>query len=1290
MVDFSSTSIPQPRNWQDFEHCCRILFECILEDPQTQLHGRSGQPQSGVDIFGRRGGEGGPLVGVQCKGKDTDYGGKVTEKELRTEVKKALNFDPPLKEFILATTAPNDVEIQRVARLITDENAKAGRPLTVVVWGWGELRARISEHDRAIKAFHPDATPFHDDTLAKIAKVEAKVDTGNQQSSHLLSVLMDIRENTSQASAKEKEALEANWHAEIDEYRDLISQGRPKTAIEFLEKLKNRIWEKASSRIRFRIVTNIGASKLELGDENGAAADFLSAITYDPQDKIGMANVVLAHLIRKDFAKAIEAARDALSQDPENENAASYFIQAHADDMSITDPLSLVPENLRNKRAVRAGAIAFLRRRGVPEWRKAAREASLLFPDADELKRAAAEAHLDAVFGSSWALLGQGTSLRTELDEISKAAATLQTVWDLIKHNEVIIDASLPNNLAVAYRILDRKEDAARVLDEALAKIPDNILLVKVRAAVHVEMGRKEDALKLLTEQGSSDPQVSIMTAELVMGRDPEKAREILSDIDKPGIDDEIRVSSKIMWIESFIREGKLGVALEQAQKLSADHPGNIEILITLSDIQKQCEIDSADKTLLEAKGILNEDSSFHERFLVARELNRGDRYEDVVELLDGRVGLNRDTPALQLYLSALINGDRRNKAHEILRHLPADLASKPVYMKMQAALHTARRDFRSAEKALRKYLLLRPEDLTMRLRWAGLSMRLPGGDVGVRKFLEGNVEALEGEPADRMQLAMLLEKFNFDDRALRLGYETFLKHNDLPEIHVNYIALLTFPNRLKSVDLSLSEVRPDAVFVIENDRGDRDSFLIEQDERLRINNNAIPPDHPIAQKALGCKVGDSFFIGDAGDPGEKWRIVSIKHKILDVMHRSMERFNRQFPSFDGFKQVRFDPQAPEALLAPVRARHDGLEKIMAQFDQEPVPLDILADILRIDVIKAWHGLLETGRKFRVCIGAAEERNAALRAIDLNAGKGCVVEALTFFIIRRLAIEDVILKICGRIGMTETSIDVFRGRRDEIEFHGGKPFMVISWRDGKYYREEISTEMIRQSLDLAESDLHWIEENCEILPAESDLDLSPKVREISKKYRRDFFDPILAAHGSNRLLLCEDFIYRRLASSLKVSCNTWLQPVLLMARDRKILSTERFDDALFYMITAGFDFISIDSSVLLRAAQYEEGIRFEKVAEALGGPDADMRSHISVASIFLREVWQQHDPPLKSKAQTGKLIECLMRGRHEQFRNIAVLLSANVEKISFQNYLLDWLEGHLYLPFSSNQRISGF
>ncbi len=58
--------LPTPRDWQSFEDLCRDLWAELWGDPNAQKHGRTGQKQRGVDIFGQPG-SGADWEGVQCK-----------------------------------------------------------------------------------------------------------------------------------------------------------------------------------------------------------------------------------------------------------------------------------------------------------------------------------------------------------------------------------------------------------------------------------------------------------------------------------------------------------------------------------------------------------------------------------------------------------------------------------------------------------------------------------------------------------------------------------------------------------------------------------------------------------------------------------------------------------------------------------------------------------------------------------------------------------------------------------------------------------------------------------------------------------------------------------------------------------------------------------------------------------------------------------------------------------------------------------------------------------------------
>lgn len=171
----SATSLNRPKDWQAFERLTRDLFARITGDVHMDLHGRNGQPQSGVDVSGidqrTR-----VQVGIQCRGRGDGSAwtnSRLTQKELREEVAKARSFYPSLDVFVVLTTGPNDVLLKKAAAEISERHARDGS-FEIQVHGWDWLEGRLSEHaDLAIRyGLIAVASPvFHDSTTASaIAK----------------------------------------------------------------------------------------------------------------------------------------------------------------------------------------------------------------------------------------------------------------------------------------------------------------------------------------------------------------------------------------------------------------------------------------------------------------------------------------------------------------------------------------------------------------------------------------------------------------------------------------------------------------------------------------------------------------------------------------------------------------------------------------------------------------------------------------------------------------------------------------------------------------------------------------------------------------------------------------------------------------------------------------------------------------------------------------------------------------------------------------------------------------
>lgn len=144
----STAHLPPPKSWDEFEDICADLFSVEWGDRNAARYGRQGQGQNGVDIYGHL--SNGDLAGVQCKGKRAWPPKPFKTDDIDIEVAEAKKFKPPLTEFTIATTAPDDAKLQDHARAITERHKKKGL-FSVHVVGWGELSRRLTQHDHLVE-----------------------------------------------------------------------------------------------------------------------------------------------------------------------------------------------------------------------------------------------------------------------------------------------------------------------------------------------------------------------------------------------------------------------------------------------------------------------------------------------------------------------------------------------------------------------------------------------------------------------------------------------------------------------------------------------------------------------------------------------------------------------------------------------------------------------------------------------------------------------------------------------------------------------------------------------------------------------------------------------------------------------------------------------------------------------------------------------------------------------------------------------------------------------------------
>jgi len=217
--------LPPPKSWEDFEEMLWDLFRAEWNDPHTQKHGRRGQRQYGVDIFGQPGRKG-EWTGVQAKEKDQFSASLLTEKELEAEVEKAKNFNPPLTDFIIATTAPRDKNIQRKARLLTQDHQKVGL-FRVHVYSWEEIEKLLETHLHIRKQWYQEFLFDDQNSSAKLAEGTSDATIALALRSH--SALLPPSSAPSQAQ-KIREEIWTNicsvyFPTDVSQAREYLEQG---------------------------------------------------------------------------------------------------------------------------------------------------------------------------------------------------------------------------------------------------------------------------------------------------------------------------------------------------------------------------------------------------------------------------------------------------------------------------------------------------------------------------------------------------------------------------------------------------------------------------------------------------------------------------------------------------------------------------------------------------------------------------------------------------------------------------------------------------------------------------------------------------------------------------------------------------------------------------------------------------------------------------------------------------------------------------------------------------------
>ncbi|MDX6752235.1 hypothetical protein SH611_20710 [Geminicoccaceae bacterium 1502E] len=155
MPTLAGVVLPPPRSWDEFEEIALSAVKLRWNSTDLYRHGRQGQRQDGVDIFGHS--DGGRHVGVQVK----NTVGGITLAAIKSEIAQAETFRPNLDALYIATTGKRDAFVQEKVRLISQGRRKAGK-FPVAVLFWEDICQDLASDDAVFFKHFPQFGPLTD------------------------------------------------------------------------------------------------------------------------------------------------------------------------------------------------------------------------------------------------------------------------------------------------------------------------------------------------------------------------------------------------------------------------------------------------------------------------------------------------------------------------------------------------------------------------------------------------------------------------------------------------------------------------------------------------------------------------------------------------------------------------------------------------------------------------------------------------------------------------------------------------------------------------------------------------------------------------------------------------------------------------------------------------------------------------------------------------------------------------------------------------------------------------
>jgi len=1055
--------------------------------------------------------------------------------------------------------------------------------------------------------------------------------------------------------------------AEVDHAKKLIENHNYEQALDYLLNLKTRIFQTASANIKFRILSNIGASYLGLiGRGTEAAENFLEALQYNPTDEKAKCNAALGKILLDQKTEAREILDEVLKINQGSVRALALKLQTIINIKELQDYISKIPEQLKSKTDISMmigimysefGDLATSR-----IWLEKVINNEDITPQA---KAKYAEIILQINLKDNYFAI-QSKQIKIEVENDLKLVVKYfsEAIKEIENTDLYKIRMDWINNMGVAKGILGNFDEAKIDFEKVDLLAPDDVMFLRNRALVYFEQENYGESKKYLEKiiklEKEPDSSYQMYAELLVKEKRVDEAIKVLLKVIEKSNSSQLIENSKRQLIQIYISDNNLESAQKLNDELRSQDPENIFFLIDAASIEKaKNNIKSSLSYLLEAEKYVSDDVGKDKILALADSFYFAKDYRRAAKLYEIILTLANDTNQTYRYLISLYKTGQYQKALDLCKRLRDRLIFLKYAVEIEAAIYEEIGDLEGAKNVCKDYLN-RKDDYEIKLRLALINFQLDNFkelDEFLGEKIPEDIDLQSG-----FQIVFLLAQRGLKKKSFEIAYDLREKFFDNPEAHSNYIAFFLQNESGNESILGADEVEIGATAILKDELGKEFIYTIVEKNPNKARNE-ITKDEDLGKVLLGKRVGEEFKINIGLMSEEKRFVKEIKSKFVNAFQETL-LFNEKFPgTIKGFQSIKvslspekeeLDENFKNKFLKTLEQRSEYCLEIENLYNKGKITIGAFAVLIGRNIFELWSGLCNRpGVGIKCANGDLQERSNSYTLFD-NEIK-LIIDPISLMTIFQLDVQDKIVKEFGKLGIAQSTINLLK--TDLLEMKNGiksKGYSVASKEGEQGSMIEISEEQIKKNSEKIEKIVEWIKENCEVISSPGDLSENKKREKLSKILGKESLDTVLiCTQPNNFVLFSDDERLRNLAKTEFGIEGVWSQIILSKLKDQGAIKEEEFQNYVVKLINLNYHYIFIDSPTLVEAAKisdWKAEKTFEKTLSIIENDKSDILSAINVATGFFYLLWKEPILP----EYRNKLIDCTLKYlfKNRDYKNV--------------------------------------